>query len=128
MKKLYRSKQERKIAGVCGGLAEYFQMDPVILRIAFVLVAVLGGIGILVYFVMWMVVPENEGTVAVVAHKRFYLSDRDRKIAGVCGGLGEFFNLDPVIFRIIFVVLIFAGGLGLLLYFSAALIAPRKVG
>ena len=48
--------------------------------------------------------------------KKLYRSETDRKIAGVCGGLGEYFDIDPVLFRIIFAVFFFCGGLGLLAY------------
>ncbi len=131
MKKLYRSKTDRKIAGVCGGLGEYFQMDSIFFRILFVVVVLLGGMGILVYFIMWIMVPvnpvNNSITVQIPTNKRFYLSNTDRKIAGVCGGLGEFFQIDPVIFRIIFVVLSFLGGVGVLLYLILWLVAPKRV-
>lgn len=58
-KKLYRSKTDRKIAGVCGGLATYFDMDPTVVRLLFVLLALMGGPGILLYIIMWIVVPEE---------------------------------------------------------------------
>lgn len=56
--------------------------------------------------------------------KRLYRSTTDRKIWGVCGGLGEYFGIDPVLMRVIFVVLIFASGLGILLYIILALVTP----
>ena len=46
--------------------------------------------------------------------KRIYRSRKEEMIAGVCGGLGEYFDIDPVIMRLIFVLLIFAGGAGLI--------------
>lgn len=55
--KLYRSETNRVIAGVCGGIGEYFDFDPVILRIILVLLAVFGGGGILLYFIAWLVIP-----------------------------------------------------------------------
>lgn len=128
MKKLYRSKTDHKIAGVCGGLGEYFQMDSVFFRILFLVIVCLGGIGILVYLVMWIIVPMNNvETIHISINKRFFLSSLDRKIAGVCGGLGEFFEIDPVIFRIIFVVLAFLGGIGIFLYLILWLVAPKRV-
>ncbi len=56
-KKLYRSRNERMIAGVCGGLAERFGIDPTIVRLLFVLFFFLGGSALLVYVVMWLIVP-----------------------------------------------------------------------
>ena len=58
--------------------------------------------------------------------KRLYLSDKDRKIAGVCGGLSEIFDVDPVIFRIIFLVASFVGGLGILAYLIFWVATPKK--
>ena len=57
--------------------------------------------------------------------KKFYLSSKDRKIAGVCGGIAEYFNIDSLIVRIIFVVLFFGAGVGLLTYLIIWLLAPR---
>jgi len=58
-KRLYRSRTDRKIAGVCGGLAEYFNIDPVIPRIVFVILLLPGGLpGFLPYIILWLVVPE----------------------------------------------------------------------
>ena len=131
MKKLYRSKTDHKIAGVCGGLGEYFQMDSIFFRILFLVVVLLGGMGILVYLIMWMMVPVNSvnnlETVQISTNKSFSLSTQDRKIAGVCAGLGEFFEIDPVIFRIIFVVLSFLGGVGILLYLILWFVTPKRV-
>ena len=56
---LYRSRRDRMVSGVCGGLAEYFGVDPIIVRLAFVLITLAGGSGILAYFVLAIVVPEE---------------------------------------------------------------------
>lgn len=56
-KKLYRSRRDRIIAGVCGGLAEYFGVDPTWVRLLFILLLILGGSAILVYIIMWLIVP-----------------------------------------------------------------------
>jgi len=58
MKNLTRSKTDKIIAGVCGGLGEYFNVDPVIVRLIFVVITMLGGAGVLAYIVMWIIVPE----------------------------------------------------------------------
>ncbi|HUX35588.1 MAG TPA: PspC domain-containing protein [Candidatus Paceibacterota bacterium] len=58
--------------------------------------------------------------------KKLYRSRTDRIIAGVCGGLGEFFNIDPVLFRIVFIVLLFSGGSGILIYLVMMLIIPKE--
>lgn len=58
-KELYRSTADRKIAGVCGGIAEYFGMDPTFVRAIFIALAIAGGVGIVAYAVMWIMVPER---------------------------------------------------------------------
>lgn len=58
--------------------------------------------------------------------KRLYLSDTDKKICGVCGGMAEYFNIDPTIIRIIWGVLAFCYGTGIIAYFVCALVIPHK--
>jgi phage shock protein C len=58
VKRLYRSKTDRMIGGVCGGLAEYFNVDPVIVRLLFLLGLTCVGGTLLAYVIMWIVVPE----------------------------------------------------------------------
>ncbi len=59
--------------------------------------------------------------------KRLYLSNTERKIAGVCGGLGEFFNVDPTIVRVLFILLVvFSLGFGILAYLAMWAVIPRK--
>ncbi len=58
-KKLYRSVTDKMLAGVCGGLAEYFAIDPVIVRLIFVLAVIFGGSGILAYIILWIIIPQK---------------------------------------------------------------------
>lgn len=62
-RRLYRSPDSRVIAGVCGGLGSYFKMDPVILRILFVLLFFANGVGLLAYIILWIAVPRAVTTV-----------------------------------------------------------------
>ena len=59
-------------------------------------------------------------------YRRLYRSWDDRILAGVCGGLGEHFGIDPVIVRIIMVILVFTGGSGIFLYLLFWLFIPRQ--
>ena len=63
-KKLYRSRKNRMIAGICGGLADYWGMDPTIVRLLFVLISLLPGPSIIFYVLAWFIIPEEP------AHKR----------------------------------------------------------
>ncbi len=57
--------------------------------------------------------------------KRLYRSQKDRMVGGVCGGLGEFFQVDPIVFRLIFVLLLIGAGSGFLIYIVMMLIIPE---
>lgn len=58
-KRLYRSRTNRQIAGVCGGLGEYFGIDPTLIRVLFVLAFLVAGQGLLLYIILWLVMPEE---------------------------------------------------------------------
>ncbi|MCZ7611237.1 MAG: PspC domain-containing protein [Ignavibacterium sp.] len=58
-KKLYRSVTDKMLGGVCGGIAEYFGIDPVIIRLTFVLAVIFGGSGILAYIILWIIIPQK---------------------------------------------------------------------
>lgn len=58
-KRLYKNKQYAKIGGVCQGLGEYFDIDPTIIRVLWVIAALFYGTGLLIYFVMWAILPEK---------------------------------------------------------------------
>ena len=60
-KKLYRSATNKKIAGVCGGFAEYFNIDATIIRLLLVACVLFAGVGVLAYIIAWIVMPENTG-------------------------------------------------------------------
>ena len=59
-------------------------------------------------------------------NKKLYLSDTDKKIFGVCGGLAEYFDIDSTIVRVGYILLVFAFGTGILAYFLCALCMPKK--
>jgi phage shock protein PspC (stress-responsive transcriptional regulator) len=215
--RLYRSTTNKVIAGVCGGYAEYFDVDPVIIRVLFVLLTIFGGSGILIYIASIFIIPKKTvyegqvqseqtsaanspsalrylfGIVLVVVGifvlienlGLFSLSDfldnsldyifpilliiagmaiiyyrqsaveqktpssassenqpedspkesryhqlrrstKDKKIAGVCGGLAQYFDIDSSIIRILYVILCLASfGAGVLLYIILALVVPN---
>ena len=58
-RKLYRSQTNRKLAGVCGGLAQYFNLDATLIRVLFIVLAVLGAAGLVIYLAMWIIVPNE---------------------------------------------------------------------
>jgi len=63
MNRLYLSETDRKVGGVCGGLGEYFERDPTVIRVLFILLTVFSfGFGILAYIAMWLVIPKRSET------------------------------------------------------------------
>lgn len=62
-KRLYKSKNDKKLCGVCAGVAEYFDIDPTLIRLAWVAFTILGGSGIIAYIVAAIVMPENDEQV-----------------------------------------------------------------
>lgn len=65
--RLFRSRKDKIIGGVCGGLGNYFEIDPVLVRIAFVILALLHGVGILAYIICWIVIPAERSLYAAIA-------------------------------------------------------------
>ncbi|MDD4990323.1 MAG: PspC domain-containing protein [Candidatus Pacebacteria bacterium] len=84
MKKLHRSKNEKVIAGVAGGLGEYFGIDPVLFRILFVFLILWGGAGILFYLILMFIIPSQNGQSAKDAVKEaaFNLKEKAQEVAG----------------------------------------------
>lgn len=216
-KRLYKSRTDRMIDGVCGGIAEYIGLDSTLVRIAWVLLTFLGGSGIVLYILAMIIMPSHPGprpaevkqqssagsqkfwglllvTVGLVwllsnmglsfwhhwwgisweivlavllilagvgflfggrnyisansqaspvaeaepdtgtetprpaePTRRLYKSRIERKLFGVCGGLGEYFNLDPTIVRLLFVLSAIASfGIALFAYIVMAIVVPEK--
>ena len=200
MKRIYRSDSDRLIAGVCGGLAQYFSIDPTLVRLVLVFFTIFGGAGILAYVVSWIMIPDESetpkkfnldsikqnplwGILLIIAgmavfirfdHALFiiwdifwdnllnifvalflvgsgifllysrsttvkgssedtqdweplHLSDEDKKLAGVCGGLGVSLGIDPTIIRALWVFgSLMSVGIGLLLYIILAVVLPER--
>ncbi len=94
---LYRNQNDNIIAGVCSGLAHYFKIDPVWVRIAFVL---LFSVLFWVYLILWIVLKPRALETNVA--KRIYRNPNDRFLGGVCGGIAAYFKVDSWIPRLIF--------------------------
>ena len=98
-KPLRRSQADRKLAGICGGIARYLDTDPVFIRVAWVILSIVPGsilLGVLAYVVAWIIVPEAEpgSEPMVVGAKRMQRSAANVTVAGVCGGIAEYFAVD----------------------------------
>ena len=102
--RLYRNADDKILGGVCSGLANYLGIDPVIMRIVFV---ILIGALFWVYILLWIIVPSK--SVQSNITKRLYRSPDDKVIGGVCGGLAVYFNISPWIPRLIFALPLIIG-------------------
>jgi phage shock protein C len=213
-RRLYKSRRTRMIDGVCGGIAEYFDIDVTIIRILWVLLALLGGSGFFLYIAAMIIMPTSpfdeanqaagvgtaqppdkrrfwgitlvllgafvllinlgwladmhwwsfshsfllpglliilgvvllytyrsrqsptaplpgqpapEGAVPPAAARELRRSTRDRKVFGVCGGIANYFSIDPTIVRVIYIMVVLASfGWGLLLYIILAIVMPEE--
>lgn len=76
--RLYRSETNKVIAGVCGGLGDYFNIDPTIIRILFVIITIFGGSGILIYIILWLVIP-SESSVRQISTEQLKINAREMK-------------------------------------------------
>jgi phage shock protein PspC (stress-responsive transcriptional regulator) len=129
LQQLRKSSTDRVLVGICGGLGEYTPVPAVVWRIAFVILALSGGAGCLVYLLMWWLMP-SAGSSGAVAGSEWNLhalrrSTTDCEFEGVCGGLGEYTPVPSWLWRVAFVSLIFAGGAGLLAYVLVWAFVPK---
>ena len=202
-KKLYRSQNNKMIAGVCGGIADYFEIDPTLVRIIVVGIALFGGVGLLAYIAAIFIIPNNPnespsedssenlikdkslfwGSLLVILglffllrqmglfygfefwhipwqmvwaifliviglyllynrnkkddtesdsevfglkDKKLYRSNSQKMMAGVCGGIAEYFEMDVSIIRILWaIVTIASAGFGILVYILMIIIFPE---
>jgi phage shock protein PspC (stress-responsive transcriptional regulator) len=132
-KRLTRSPANGKVAGVCAGLAEYLDVDVTFVRVVWVVLSIVPGMvvgGLIAYLAAWLVMPERVGQapVPVSGRKRLERSATDRKIAGVCGGLAEYFDVDSTPVRVLWIILTLLPGaivLGVVAYLAAWLVMPN---
>ena len=101
-RRLYRAGNDKILGGVCAGLANYLRIDPAIIRIIFVLMTFGGGVGLLLYIVLWAVLPTK--SLPANIRKRLYRNPDDRVIGGVASGLAAYFHIEVWIPRLIFVL------------------------
>ncbi|MCU0404412.1 MAG: PspC domain-containing protein [Chitinophagaceae bacterium] len=98
--RLYRDEQDKVIGGVASGLANYFKIDPAIIRVLFVALFFGGGSGLLIYIILWIILPSR--SLITNIRKRLYRDPDEKVIAGVAGGLAKYFDISPAIPRVIF--------------------------
>ena len=130
-RRLARLPDEGKLGGVCAGIAAYFTIDPTVVRLAWVILSVIPGAiigGIIAYAVAWFLLPVGStDTPRSGTATHLKRSATDRKIGGVCGGLANYFDVDPTLVRLATVILAIYPGViicGVLVYLLAWFIIP----
>lgn len=132
VKKLTRSRTDSRLAGVCGGLAEYLEVDSTLVRVVWLVLSVVPGAvigGVIAYLLAWLVMPEGSAGADVTVPRRITRSMSDRRIGGVCGGLAAYFHVDSTPIRLLWLVLTVLPGAivgGVVAYFVAWLIIPQE--
>src|SRR5437773_74318 len=129
--RLFRNPAAGRIAGVCAGIAEYLDADVTLVRLAWVVLSIVPGSfvgGLVAYIAAWAIMTDSSIPASAEAEtRRLTRSTIDRKIAGVCGGLAEYFNVDATLVRVIWAILTIVPGcivLGILAYLVAWFIMP----
>jgi phage shock protein PspC (stress-responsive transcriptional regulator) len=130
IRRLTRSRTNGTIAGVCAGFADYFGVDVVLVRLLFVILSIAGAVigGVIVYLAAWLIMPEGDDQPVPAADRQVLRrSTTDKQIAGVCGGMAEYFDVDGTAVRLVWVIAsIFCGMIigGVIAYLLAWLIIP----
>ncbi|MBT3753842.1 MAG: PspC domain-containing protein [Flavobacteriaceae bacterium] len=109
--KLYRDTSNRIIAGVCSGIAEYFKIDPIIVRVVFFIAVPLN---LIIYIILWLGVPSKDFDPNL--RKILFRDKENGIIGGVAKGLSNYLKIDANLIRVFFFGSLFFGGAGLLFY------------
>ena len=131
-RRFVRVPDEGKIAGVCAGLAAYFDTDVTIVRLVWVILSIIPGVfigGLVAYIAAWILAPVASPQDHRPLGRRLARSETDKQIAGVCGGLAEYFGLDSTIVRLAAVIIaIYPGAVigGIVAYLIAWFIMPSR--
>jgi phage shock protein PspC (stress-responsive transcriptional regulator) len=141
-RKLYRDLRRKVLGGVASGIANYFNIDPVWVRLVFVTLilalppfsGILGGGGeffgglsgfaVVLYIAMWVAFPGSTTLEDDKSVKKFYRNPDDKVLGGVASGIGAYFGIDAGVVRLLFVLTIFLFGTGFLAYIVLWIISP----
>ena len=123
-KRLFRNINDKVIGGVASGISNYFKIDPLITRIIFITMAFFGGFGLLAYIICWIGIPAGNDSESII-RKRYYRDSDEKVLGGVAMGVANYFSIDVSLVRILFLISIFFGGFGVLIYFILWFITPE---
>jgi phage shock protein PspC (stress-responsive transcriptional regulator) len=135
-RKLSRYRQDRILGGVASGLAAYLGVHPAVVRL-FVVFAALGLIAVprldalvvIAYFVAWALIPEVQPNLELEVKPLvpgLVRPKHGRRVEGVCAGIARAYKLDPNLVRVVMIVLVLFGGLGLVTYVAGWILMPNE--
>jgi len=128
MKNLYIIEENKKISGVCIGIAEYTNINVAYIRLIFLSTLLLWGISAVAYIIIQIIAPKKNSidyTLYTQQNKTYYLDIENKKLFGVCSGLSKEYNIDVTIIRLAFIVLSILY-IGLPIYIALAYIMEKK--
>ncbi len=131
-KNLFRDSNKKLVAGVLSGISNYFNIDPLWIRLLYVL-SFFGiwifppatGLLFLAYIVLWIIVPESDGLIEEKKTNKMFRNPDQKILGGVASGMSAYFGIDVVIVRLLFFITIFFAGTGIILYFILWIILPE---
>src|SRR5690606_29875515 len=131
-RKLYRDSKRKILGGVAAGIANHFSIDPLWARLILIVLFFdlfitlsIGPVVLIAYIVCWVIIPASNSIEDDRKIKKMFRNPDDRVLGGVSGGLAAYFGVDPTVIRLLFVVSIFAGGAGIVIYFILWIITPE---
>jgi phage shock protein PspC (stress-responsive transcriptional regulator) len=124
-KQLMRDQKRKILGGVCSGLANYFNVDALWIRLIFALLTFAYGITFVAYIVMWILVPGSYDLDEPIVGKKMYRDPEKRIIGGVASGVGAYLGVETIAMRVLFIIFTVMGGLGLFIYIVMWLILPE---
>jgi phage shock protein PspC (stress-responsive transcriptional regulator) len=124
-RQLLRDEKRKILGGVCSGMANYFNVDPIWIRLLFALTAFAYGITILVYIIMWIIVPGSTDLDEPEVSKKMFRDPERKVVGGVSGGIAAYFGIDLVVVRLLFIIFTIFFGIGLLIYIVLWIALPE---
>ncbi len=100
-KRLYRDEHNKILGGVCSGVANYFGLDPILVRVLWIFFI---GVNVLGYLILWIAVPSSSVKEVGGVKKRLFRDVDDKILGGVCAGLSKYFGVRVRIFRLLFMI------------------------
>ncbi len=124
-KRFMRDQKRKILGGVCAGLGNYFNVDPVWIRLLFAFLTLAYGVILIVYVVLWIAIPGSFDLEEPEISKKLFRNPDKKVLGGVAGGLAAYFSIDVVVVRLLFVILTVFGGLGFFAYIILWIVLPE---